>query len=180
MKKFMIFLMFIGVVSSPIDLKEKLNMSEDIKILNRYIEHLEDINIDDFKNMFIVEENKDEFNNSVMDFSEFNNSSIDNALSDNFEVDEQGLKKLVKKEISIELSKKIRDNILEMYKVSEIQTLYVDGNTDIEEIDKIKKMLIEYAEEKINYVGKLEKGSLINDKNKDNTIIYNNIIELDI
>ncbi|SQA14629.1 Uncharacterised protein [Streptobacillus moniliformis] len=48
MKKLILLVSLIGVVSSPIELKKEINIFEDEEIVKRYIEYLEDVNVEDY------------------------------------------------------------------------------------------------------------------------------------
>lgn len=178
MKKFIIFLIFIGVVSSPIELKKDINIYEDEEIVKKYIEHLEGVNVDDYSPYIsnLITNNSD-FDSSVINL----NTSIDIEFGklDNinkFEFEESKIENLLNNSKSI--STKIEDSILKMYqKEEENINIFIGNKLDLEKLNEFKKEIVDFANEKIVKFDTLTKGQFI--ENLTKTEVYNNIIEIE-
>ncbi|WP_066900244.1 hypothetical protein [Streptobacillus notomytis] len=182
MKKLILLISLIGVVSSPIELKKEINVFEDEEIVKRYIEHLEDVDINDYlpyvnANDLIAEVYQPN-NNVINSISDKNIIDGSFKVIQKFDFDVKHLKNIIKKELSTELSDKIDKSILDLSKYTSIESLFFDGNNDLKKLNDLKKDLVDFANEKLKIYGELLKGEYIN--NENNAEVYNNVIELEL
>ncbi|CAM3099470.1 hypothetical protein STFE110948_02145 [Streptobacillus felis] len=184
MKKLLLFIALIGVISSPIELKKEVNVFEDEEIVKKYIDHLEGINIEDYStyvNTSDLISEPSQPNNNVINpvFTEKLNVENLFIVSKNFDFDIKNLKDIIKKDLSTEISAKIEKSIFDLSKDStSIDALFFDGNNNLVKFNNFKKDLIDFANEKVKVYGDLVKGEFINIEN--NTKVYNNVIELEL
>ncbi|CAM3087982.1 hypothetical protein [Streptobacillus ratti] len=182
MKKLILLISLIGVVSTPIELKREINVFEDEEIVKRYIEHLEDIDINDYLPYInatdLISEVYRPNNNVINPVSDRNVIDSPFKVIQTFDFDVKNLKNIIKKELSTELSDKIDKSILELSKYTSIEALFLDGNNDLNKLNNLKKDLVDFANEKLKIYGDLSKGEYIN--NEKNAEVYNNVIELEL
>ncbi|WP_156299106.1 hypothetical protein [Streptobacillus canis] len=184
MKKLLMLIALIGVVSSPIELKKEINIFEDEEIVKKYINHLEDIDVEDYSPYINTSElisEGNEPNNNVIDSASNEEFDIENPfkVTKNFDFDVKNLKDIIKKDLSNELSVKIDKNILDLTMDStSMGALFFDGNNDLNKLNNFKKDLVDFANDKINMYGELVKGEFVN--NDKNAEVYNNVIEFEL
>ncbi|QXW66225.1 hypothetical protein KX935_03135 [Streptobacillus moniliformis] len=182
MKKLILLVSLIGVVSSPIELKKEINIFEDEEIVKRYIEYLEDVNVEDYLPYINVTDFISEVyqpnNNVINPVSDINIIGNHFDAIQKFDFDVKNLKNIIKKELSTELSAKIDKSISELSNHTNIEALFFDGNNDLNKLNNLKKDLVDFANDKLKIFGELSKGNYIN--NENNAEVYNNVIELEL
>lgn len=184
MKKLITIFLLFGVVTTPIDINRKVNIYEDAEIIDKYGSHLESIDKRDYKpilsgNTILSEATS--FDNSVINSNDINIRHLFSPINvlENFEYNIKDSNSLLNRKLSIDLSGKIKENILNLAQNSTnyINNIFVKKNDNLDKFIKFKNEIIEYSEKKIDIFGKDIDGEYIN---SDTSKVYNSIIEIEL
>lgn len=184
MKKLITIFLLFGVVTTPIDINRKVNIYEDAEIIDKYGSHLESIDERDYKPILsgdsILTETTS-FDSSVINSNDINIRHLFSPINvlENFEYNINDFNSLLNRKLSIDLSKRIKENILTLAKNSTnyIYNIFVEKNDNVDRFIKFKNELIKYSEKKIEIFGKDIDGEYIN---SDASQVYNNVIEIEL